>query len=135
MERSMEVIIPIAFFVFLGAVILGPIWLRERTRQSALKMVQDALERGQPLDGAIVKQLTESPQRPKPDRARSTLGSGVVLLALAGGFTAASYLSNGFDPEGHAVRGMLIPAVILGALGTAFLLLAIVDYSTKKKDE
>ena len=29
----------------------------------------------------------------------------------------------------------MIPAAILGALGTAFILLAIVDYAAKKKDQ
>jgi hypothetical protein len=130
-----EIFVPLVFFVFLGAVIITPIWLRERNRQSGHRLIQEALEKGQPLDPAIVKQLTEGQTRARPDRARSTLGSGVVLLALAGGFTAAAFLSSGFDPEGHAERGMLIPAVILGALGAAFLVLALVDYSTKKKDE
>jgi hypothetical protein len=44
-------------------------------------------------------------------------------------------MSNGFDPSGFAGDGMLTAAVILGALGAAFILLAIVDYSTKKKDQ
>jgi hypothetical protein len=30
---------------------------------------------------------------------------------------------------------MMVPAVILGALATAFILLAIVDYATQKKDQ
>jgi hypothetical protein len=42
---------------------------------------------------------------------------------------------DGFDPSGMAHNGMLVPAVILGALGTAFILLAIVDYATKRKDQ
>ena len=133
----MEALIPIVFFVFLGAVILGPIWLREKTRQSAHQLIADALEKGQPVDPALVRELTQAgkPTKPPQDSARRTLGSAVVLLALAGGFVAAAYLTGGFDPTGHAERGMLIPAVILGALGAAFLVLALVDYSTKKKDE
>ncbi len=68
------------------------------------------------------------------DRPRRTLGSGVVLLALAGGFIGASFMSNGFDPSGFAGDGMMTAAIILGALGVAFILLAIVDYASKKKD-
>ena len=129
----MEVLIPIAFFAFLGAVIVGPIWLRERTKQSAHNLYSQALEKGQPLDPALMRQLTEG-MRQEGDKARKTLGSGVVLLALSGGFVAASFLAGGFDPSGHAERGMLIPAIILGSLGAAFILLAIIDYSTKKKE-
>ena len=61
------------------------------------------------------------------NRARKSLGSGVILLALAGGFVAATYLS------GEGDRDMLIPAVIMGSVGAAFILLAIVDYTTKQR--
>ena len=129
-----SIFIPFIFFGFLGAVILVPIWLREKTKQSAHQLMAQALEKGQPLDPALLQQLTDN-RRQQHDRPRRTLGSGIVLIALAGGFAAASFVMGGFDPTGHAGNGMLIPAIILGALGTAFLLLAIVDYATKKKDE
>jgi hypothetical protein len=54
-------------------------------------------------------------------------------LALAGGFAAGGYFVGGYAEE--AFNGMMVPAVILGSLGVAFILLAIVDYSTKKKDD
>lgn len=128
-----EVIVPTMFFLFLGAVILTPIWLRERSRQSGHKLIQQALERGQALDPALVRELTDGQRRQaQPDRARRTLGNGVVLMALACGFTAGAFLTGNSD---GVERGLLIPAVILGALGAAFIVLAIVDYSAKKKDE
>jgi uncharacterized membrane protein YeaQ/YmgE (transglycosylase-associated protein family) len=123
----------VVFFGFLGAVIIVPIWLKERTRQSAHQLISQALEKGQTLDPTLMRQLTEG-VRQEGDKARKTLGSGIVLLALAGGFTAAAFVMDGFEPTGAAHNGMLIPAVILGALGGAFVLLAIVDYLTKKKD-
>lgn len=131
----MELLIPLVFFVFLGAVILVPIWLRERTKQSAHQLISQALERGQPLDPALLRQLTDTKTANQPDRPRRTLGSGVVLLALAIGFLAASLMSNGFDPSGFAGDGMMTAATILGALGVAFILLALVDYAAKKKDQ
>lgn len=128
-----EIIVPTIFFLFLAAIILVPIYLRERTKQSAHQLISQALEKGQQLDPALMRQLTEG-QRNTQDRARKTLGSGIVLLALSGGFVAAAFVMDGFDPSGYAHNGMLVPAVILGALGTAFVLLAGVDYLTKKKD-
>lgn len=122
------------FFGFLGAVIIVPIWLKERTRQSAHQLISQALEKGQTLDPTLMRQLTEGVRQEGGDKARKTLGSGIVLLSLAGGFTAAAFVMDGFEPTGAAHNGMLIPAVILGALGGAFVLLAIVDYLTKKKD-
>jgi len=130
-----EVFVPFTFFAFLGAVILVPIWLRERTKQSAHQLISQALEKGQQLDPALMRQLTEGQKQQPQDRPRRTLGSGVVLLALAIGFVAASFLSGGFDPSGFSGGGMMTAAAILGALGIAFILLAIVDYAGKKKDQ
>lgn len=129
-----DVFVPFLFFLFLGAVILVPIWLKERTKQSAHHLLSQALEKGQTLDPALMRQLTDG-MRPQKDKARSSLGSGVVLLALAVGFVAASFVMDGFDPSGMAQNGMMVPAAILGALGIAFILLAIVDYASKKKEQ
>lgn len=126
------VLIPLTFFGFLGAVIVVPIWLKERTKQSAHQLISQALEKGQQLDPALMDKLTETTQRPQ-NQARKSLGSGLVLLALGAAFGAVSLFSDGFDPSGFAGPGLLVPAVILGALGAAFLILAIVDYMTMKK--
>ncbi|MBY0566748.1 MAG: hypothetical protein K2P70_05520 [Hyphomonadaceae bacterium] len=125
-----DVFVPFVFFGFLAAVILVPIWLKERTKQSAHQLLSQALEKGQQLDPALMRQLTEG-QKQQQDRPRRTLGSGVVLLALAIGFVAANFLDGG-DFTGGA---LLTAAVILGSLGAAFILLAIVDYASKKKDQ
>jgi hypothetical protein len=123
----------LVFFGFLAAVILVPIWLRERTKRSAHALISQALEKGQTLDPALMRELTD--QKPQKDRARSTLGSAVVLLALAAGFVGAGFAVEMISGAEEALGGMLIPAAILGALGFAFLLLAIIDYSTKKKEQ
>jgi hypothetical protein len=122
------IFVPLFFFLFLGAVIIIPIWLRERTRQSAHSLISQALEKGQPLDPAIMRELTQGAVRQtQTERPRRTLGSAILLLALAGAFGGIAYLDA--DQEwAH------IPALILGALGVAFLMLALVDYTTKKRD-
>lgn len=132
---SADVFVPFVFFGFLAAVILVPIWLRERTKQSAHQLLSQALEKGQTLDPALIRQLTDAAggKQQQQDKARRSLGSGIVLIALAGGFAAAGLVMNGFDPSGYAQNGMMVPAAILGALGVGFLLLSIVDYATKKK--
>lgn len=129
------ILVPIAFFVFLGAVIVVPIWLRERTKQSAYKLISEALAQGKELDPVLIERLTQAPARKPQDNARRTLGSGVVLVALAAGFTAASYFSGDLDPSGGAAGGMTTAAIILGVLGIAFLILAAVDYAAKKKSD
>lgn len=129
-----DFLIPFVFFGFLAAIILVPIYLRERTRQSAHHLIAQALEKGQQLDPVLMRTLTEGQKKPQ-DKARSSLGSGIVLLALAGGFAAAGYFVGDLSGAQEAFQGMMIPAVILGSLGIAFILLAIVDYSIKKKED
>ena len=129
-----DIFVPFLFFGFLGAIILVPIWLRERTRQSAHALIAQALDKGQPLDPALMRSLTEGQKKPQ-DKARSSLGSGIVLLGLAAGFVGGGFAVREISGAEEALYGMLIPAAILGALGAAFILLAMVDYATKKKED
>lgn len=122
----------LVFFGFLGAIILVPQLAKERTKRSAHDLVSQALARGQNLDSDLVQQLTRN-MLEEGNRARRTLGNAVVLLALAGGFIAAGFVINGIDNDGEAMQAMWIPAVILGSVGVAFLLLSIIDYTTKKR--
>ena len=122
------------FFGFLAAIILVPIYLRERTRHSANNLIAQALEKGQTLDPSLMKVLTEGQKKPR-DKARSSLASGIVLLALAGGFVGGGYAISQISGAEEAFFGMMIPAAILGALGAAFVLLALVDFATQRKDD
>jgi hypothetical protein len=128
-----EVFVPFLFFTFLAAVILVPILAKERTRRSAHDLISQAMARGQTLDPTLVAKLSEDMLQ-EGNRARKSLGSGVVLLALAVGFIAAGFVIDGFDHDGDVIRGMAVPAVMLGSVGLAFILLAIVDYATKKRE-
>lgn len=130
-----DIFVPFLFFGFLAAIILVPIYLRERTRQSAHHLIAQALEKGQAIDPALMRSLTEGQTRKPQDKARSSLGSGIVLLGLAGGFIGGGFAVREISGAEEALYGMLIPAAILGALGAAFILLAIVDYATKKKED
>ncbi|MBL8545695.1 MAG: hypothetical protein JNL81_04485 [Hyphomonadaceae bacterium] len=127
-----DFLIPFVFFGFLAAIILVPTLARERTKRSAHDLVSQALSRGQNIDPALVQQLTQN-MLDEGNRARKTLGNAVILLSLAGGFLAAGYVMDGFDPGGDARHGMWIPAVILGSVGVAYLLLSIIDYASKRR--
>ncbi|MGE0594837.1 MAG: DUF6249 domain-containing protein [Hyphomonadaceae bacterium] len=133
MEGLVAIFIVLIVFGTVAAIVLGPIWFKERTKRSAHAIIAQAMERGQNLDPELMQRLTQSIEV-QQNRPRKTLGNGIVLLALAGGFALASYFSGDFDPSGHAMGGMMTTAVILGALGAAFTLLAIIDYASKKKD-
>ena len=123
-----EIIIPLKFFTFLGAIILVPIMSKERTKRSAHELVAKAIDRGQTLDPELVSRLTQNMLQ-EGDRARKSLGNAVVLLALAGAFAGIALVTNGVDLH----DGALVPAVLLGALGIAFALLAIIDFASKDR--
>lgn len=125
---EVAIFVPFVFFTFLACIIVIPALAKERTKRSAHDLIARALDRGQALDPALVQQLSENIAR-EGDRARKSLGNAVILLALAGAFVGVAYVSSDFRFDGG---GALVPAVILGALGAAFLLLSIIDYATKK---
>jgi hypothetical protein len=132
----MEILIPLAFFAMIAAIVLIPVWLRERTKQSAHQLISQALERGQTLDPALMERLTQTtaPKQQKESSARKTLGNGIILLALGLGFGVAGAMGGDFDPMSGDFGGLMIPAMILTVLGLAFTVLAIVDYNSKKSD-
>lgn len=127
-----EILVPLSFFAFLGAVILVPTLIKERTKRSAHDLVARAIDRGQTLDPALVSQLSENMLQ-EGNRARKSLGNAVIMLALAGAFVGIAYVSDGWDGGHDAHNGILVPAVLFGALGVAFGLLAIIDYMTKPR--
>ncbi len=125
-----EIFVPFIFFSFLAAVILVPVIAKERTKRSAHDLISQAMARGQQLEPSLVSQLTQN-MLDEGNRARKSLGNGVILLALAGGFVAAGFVANGLDSD--AFHGFMIPAVFVGTVGVAFLLLAVIDYTTKQR--
>jgi hypothetical protein len=122
--------IPFVFFGFLAAVILVPVLAKERTKRSAHELISQAMARGQTLEPSLVSQLTQN-MLDEGNRTRKSLGNGVILLALAIGVAAASFVAGGFDDD--AGHGMLIPAIIIGSVGLAFTVLAIFDFTTRKR--
>jgi hypothetical protein len=128
-----DVFVPFLFFGFLTAVIVIPIMAKEATKRSAHQLVSQAIARGQTLDADLLHRLTQEVFY-DANRARRSLGNAVILLALAGSFVATGYVVDGFDHDGDAHRGLLVPAVILGSIGLAYLLLAVFDYMTKKRE-
>lgn len=118
--------IPIAGLV---ALIVLPTYFKERTKQSAHRLLSEAIARGEKIDPEVLTRLSDPPAR-QHDRPRRTLGSAVILLALSLAMGASAYFTGEY---GASWGGQMTAAAILGALGLAFLILAIVDYSGKAK--
>jgi hypothetical protein len=129
-----EIFVPLIFFGFLASVILVPIMAKERTRRSAHQLISQAIARGQELDPATIARMTdEMLENGGGGRARRTFGNAVVLLALAAGFVGAGYVLSNLDHDGDVLFAMSVPAIIVGSVGAAFLLLSIVDFAAKRR--
>lgn len=128
-----DIFVPFIFFAFLTAVIITPIMVKERTKRSAHQLISQAIARGQDLDPATIARVTEEMLEHGGSRARRSFGNAVVLLALAGGFVGAGFVLSNLDRGGDALYAMMVPAVILGAVGAAFLLLSIVDFAAQRR--
>jgi uncharacterized protein DUF6249 len=122
-----DIFVPFVFFGFLTAVIVIPIMARESTKRSAHQLVSQAIARGQPLDGELIERLSQEGFN-DANRARKSLGNGVILLALAIGLFVAGRVSGWDGGDGWAA-----PSIIMGSVGLAFLLLATFDYIMKKR--
>jgi hypothetical protein len=114
----------VSVFGAIVAIIVLPVWARERTKRSAHGLIEKAIEKGEHIDPQLMEKLTQTIEVAQR-LPRKTLGNAIWLLAIAGGFAAASFLGE---------SDLLFPPVILGAIGAAFLILAIVDYSQQKKE-
>lgn len=120
-----DVIVPIVFFGFLGAVIIIPTYLRHKQKESGYRLIHEAMARGQTLDPKMIEQIVQSKERQEGPRWRRSLGAGVVLCAVALGLVGIGY-ADGYD------SGPIKGAVVLGALGLGFIVLAVIDILSRK---
>ena len=49
------------------------------------------------------------------------------------GFVAAGFVLSNLDHDGEVLYAMSVPAVIVGSVGVALLLLSIVDFAAKRR--
>ncbi|HEY2178423.1 MAG TPA: DUF6249 domain-containing protein [Caulobacteraceae bacterium] len=125
----------IAFWGFLGAVILVPIYLRHRDRVQMQETLRVALEKGQTLPADLVTALQNSISAKTMPTREGDLRRGVVLIAIACGFFALGYgLWYGLmsvDDMAAYISGACTAGVgaIPGLIGVAYLIL----WATKSK--
>jgi hypothetical protein len=75
-------LVPLIFFVFLGAVILVPVYLRSQDRQKFYEAIRVAYERGQPVAPDLVAAMgANAPPDAGIPPVERDLRTGVILLA------------------------------------------------------
>ena len=122
----LAILIPLIFYVFLGALILVPVVLHYQSKEASHRLVRDAIARGQQLDPALIERLIPPPKPSDPRGvAFGFLVPGVILTAVAIGLAAAAVFLPG---DREDLSGQLTGAVITGSMGVGFLLIAAVAF-------
>lgn len=118
---GVEIIVPVAFFAMVAAIVLVPGWLKSRDRQDMQQTVRHALDKGQALPAELIEALARA-ARGRIATAHTDLRAGVLWLAVAAGFATFGW-AVGFE-ENDAVGPMLGMAAIPGFIGLAFVILS-----------
>jgi hypothetical protein len=129
MEHLHEILVPLIFFGFLGAIIIVPRVLKSKERQAMQLTIRAAIERGQPLPPEVLEAMTRN-SRPEPSAGRD-LRSGIVWLFIGIGFAAFGVLIS-YEPGADDARYPLLGiAAIPGCIGLAFLAMALFNRGNK----
>jgi len=117
-----EILIPLAPFIMVVAIVAIPAWLKSRDRREMQATLRSAIEKGQPLPPEVIESITKDNVKPPATAARD-LRTGVILLAVAIGIAIMGYALrfNAMDAF-YAVSGL---AAIPGMIGLAFIVLSI----------
>lgn len=115
-----EIIVPVALFAMICAVVCVPLYLKSKERLEMQATLRLAIEKGQPVPQEVIEALTRNVKSP-PTRLRD-LRTGVIWLAVGVGVGLATYfgdfISGSGDFDGFGIA--CIPAVI----GVAFIVLS-----------
>ena len=113
-----DVLVPIAFFAMIVAVVALPIYFRTKERAKLHETLRAAYECGQPVDPGIIAAIQQGEKvRPSPER---DLRVGVILIAVALAMITMGVVTNDIS-DGHSLPGMAAAASFPGFIGLAFL--------------
>lgn len=124
----------LAFWAAVAAIVVGPMWMRHRERQSMQDIVRIAYEKGQPVSPELVSAIQTSLAVKTPSTRESDLRRAIIFIAIGLGFIGlgygiwyglmsvddqAAYISGGCTAGAGAIPGMIgIAYLILWATGS-----------------
>lgn len=116
-----EVLIPLAPFLMVVAIVVIPSWLKSRERREMQATLRAAIEKGQTLPPEVIEAISKDNAKPPATAARD-LRTGVILLAVAVGIAIFGYAVNTVDVRSfYPIAGI---AAIPGMIGLAFIVLS-----------
>ncbi len=116
-----EVLIPLAPFIMVIAIVVIPAFLKSRERKEMQATLRSAIEKGQPLPPEVINALSKDNIKPPATAARD-LRVGIILLAVSIGIALMGYLISFEEMDAfYPISGM---AAIPGMIGLAFIVLS-----------
>jgi hypothetical protein len=118
----MEILIPLALFAMITAIVIGPRYFRSLERQKLQETMRAAIDKGQTIPPEVISAITAdvTPAKP-PSSPQRDLRRGVIWMAIAIGMVVAGLIIGVSEPD--ATFHFLGIATIPGVLGGAFLTL------------
>lgn len=117
----MEILIPLAFFAMIAAIVIVPRYLKAQERMKLQETLRASIEKGAQLPPEVIEALTSDVKAP-PSPQRD-LRAGVVWLGVAVGFAALGFAVSFEEPD--ALLPMLGIAAFPGFIGLALVALYI----------
>jgi len=117
-----EILIPLAPFLMIAAIVIIPRWYRTNERREMQKTLRAAIDKGQTLPPELVDALSKDSVRP-PATASRDLRTGIILLAVGAGIALMGY-GISFE-EMDALYPFAGIAAIPAMIGLAFIVLSI----------
>lgn len=116
-----EVLIPLAPFLMVVAIVVIPSWLKSRERREMQATLRAAIEKGQSLPPEVIEAISKDNAKPPATAARD-LRTGVILLAVAIGIAVFGYAVSFAEMDAYyPIVGI---AAIPGMIGLAFIVLS-----------
>ncbi|MFZ0269865.1 DUF6249 domain-containing protein [Caulobacter sp.] len=119
---DLGILIPLAPFAMVAAIVIVPAWLRMRERREMQETVRAAIEKGQPLPPELVEALSKDVRPKAASSAHRDMRIGVILLAVAAGVGLTGVALGQIND--NAMFGTVSGAAIPGMIGVAFVILS-----------
>ena len=121
--QGFEILVPLAPFLMVVAIIAIPAWLKSRDRREMQKTLRAAIDKGQPMPPEIIEAMSKEGARP-PSTANRDMRIGVIWLAVALGVALFGWMLSYVDGDGEVFYVMSGMAAIPGFIGLAFIVLS-----------
>lgn len=112
--EGFEILIPLAPFVMIIAIVVVPAWLKSRERREMQATLRTAIEKGQPLPPEIIDAMTKNVK--VAPTALSDIRTGIIWIAVGLGIGVLGFMIGYEEAEAfHPILGFAAIPVIIGA--------------------